>query len=188
MYPTRGRRNADPAGRPSTSTEPPAIRWTPTIERMSVDLPLPLGPRRPVTDPAATLQLSPGRTTTPRRVTRRPSMRIAGSIAATEPKHEQGIGRPRVAGWHSLSVEKQFLDAGAPHGSDKLPARAPVPETARAAGGPTRLTEVALPSALGLDRVCAGAPRAEHLGGLAHDARAVPRAGSLHAVLPPAGD
>jgi multiple sugar transport system permease protein len=54
MYPTRGRSSAAPAGRPSTSTDPPAIRWTPTTDRMKVDFPLPLGPSRPVTVPFAT--------------------------------------------------------------------------------------------------------------------------------------
>ena len=38
-----------PAGRPRTSTSPPSTIWTPTIARMSVVLPQPLGPRRPTT-------------------------------------------------------------------------------------------------------------------------------------------
>jgi len=41
---------------------------------------LPLGPRSPVTEPAATSQLSPGSTSTPPLRTRRSSTRIAGSI------------------------------------------------------------------------------------------------------------
>ena len=56
----RGAAPATPAGcaehrRPS----PPATICTPTIARISVDLPLPLGPSSPVTEPAATSQLSP---------------------------------------------------------------------------------------------------------------------------------
>ena len=54
MYATRLRRPAEPAGSPSTVTVPDATTWVPTIARMSVDLPLPLGPRRPVTVPRAT--------------------------------------------------------------------------------------------------------------------------------------
>ena len=34
---------------------PPRTRWTPTIERISVDLPLPFGPSKPVTQPRATV-------------------------------------------------------------------------------------------------------------------------------------
>src|SRR4029077_12417382 len=64
----------------------------PQSERMSVALRLPLGPSRPVTEPDATSQLSPGRTITPRRVTRRFSMRIAGSVATTETKNERATG------------------------------------------------------------------------------------------------
>src|SRR5215470_9029883 len=83
MYPTRARRAGDPAGSPSTSTDPPATRWTPTIERISVDLPLPLGPSSPVTEPCATSQLRPGSTVVPPRTTRRSCTRIAGPVIAS---------------------------------------------------------------------------------------------------------
>jgi hypothetical protein len=59
---------------------------TPTIARISVDLPLPLGPSSPVTDPDETLQLNPGRTVVPPRTTRRSSMWIAGSVIAADTK------------------------------------------------------------------------------------------------------
>src|SRR5512133_1501082 len=76
----RARSPFAPAGRPSTETEPPATRCTPTTARMSVVLPLPLGPSRPVTDPWATSHVSSGRTMAPPRTTRRRSTRIAGSV------------------------------------------------------------------------------------------------------------
>ena len=38
-----------PAGRPSTVTSPPSTCCTPTMARISVLLPHPLGPSRPVT-------------------------------------------------------------------------------------------------------------------------------------------
>ena len=49
-----GRRRA----RPSTSTVPLRIIWTPTIARISVVLPDPLGPSRPVTLPPGTSRLT----------------------------------------------------------------------------------------------------------------------------------
>src|SRR5215217_6677582 len=79
MYATRLRSDGDPAGSPSTRTLPPATICTPTIARMSVDLPLPLGPSSPVTRPAAISAESPGSTTRSPRTTRR----SLTSIAAT---------------------------------------------------------------------------------------------------------
>src|SRR5436190_1252176 len=66
----RPRSPLEPAGMPSTSTTPSAIRCTPTMARISVVLPLPLGPSRPVTDPRSISQLRAGRTTLPPRTTR----------------------------------------------------------------------------------------------------------------------
>ena len=45
------RSGAEPAGSPSTVTVPDLTIWTPTIARISVVLPLPLGPSSPVTLP-----------------------------------------------------------------------------------------------------------------------------------------
>ena len=59
VYATRLRRAGEPAGSPSTVTVPDATTWVPTIARMSVDLPLPLGPRSPVTVPARDLERDP---------------------------------------------------------------------------------------------------------------------------------
>jgi hypothetical protein len=53
------------------------MRCTPTIARSSVDLPLPLGPSRPVTRPGSTHAERPGRTTVPPRRTRSRSTRTA---------------------------------------------------------------------------------------------------------------
>src|SRR4029453_16483941 len=54
MYPMRERSAPLPASRPSTRSDPDRITWTPTIDLINVDLPLPLGPRSPVTTPART--------------------------------------------------------------------------------------------------------------------------------------
>ena len=51
-----GAARGDPAGRPSTRTSPPATTWTPTSARIRVILPQPLGPSRPVTEPARDLE------------------------------------------------------------------------------------------------------------------------------------
>jgi hypothetical protein len=59
MYPIRRRRPREPAGSPNTCTVPDRIFWTPTMQRISVVLPLPLGPSRPVTAPLAMVQLNP---------------------------------------------------------------------------------------------------------------------------------
>ena len=59
------RSGGDPAGRPSTSTSPPATTWTPTTERISVLLPQPLGPSSPVTLPRATSKETSSSTTLP---------------------------------------------------------------------------------------------------------------------------
>ena len=61
-----------PAGEPSTSTAPLVIRCTPTIERISVVLPQPDGPSRPVTCPDLTTKSRSRRTSLPPRVTLRP--------------------------------------------------------------------------------------------------------------------
>ena len=73
------RRAGEPAGRPSTvDRRPLATSWTPTIARISVVLPEPLGPSRPVTEPAETVSESPGSTCVPPRLTRRSETTIAG--------------------------------------------------------------------------------------------------------------
>ena len=53
------RSGGDPAGWPSTVTVPDLTICTPTIARISVVLPLPLGPSRPVTLPAGMAQVMP---------------------------------------------------------------------------------------------------------------------------------
>ena len=72
MYPTRLRSGGEPAGSPSTVIRPPATIWTPTTARISVDLPPPLGPTRPVTVPASTSSERSSSTATPPRTTLRP--------------------------------------------------------------------------------------------------------------------
>ena len=62
-YATRCRCSADPAGSPSTVTVPLSTFCTPTIERMSVVLPHPLGPSRPVTCPRGMSSWRPSNTT-----------------------------------------------------------------------------------------------------------------------------
>ena len=61
----------DPAGWPRTVTVPDATIWVPTIERMSVVLPQPDGPRRPVTVPRAISTEKSCRATRLPRTTRR---------------------------------------------------------------------------------------------------------------------
>ena len=51
-------RRSCPPGRPSTRTSPAATTWTPTIARIRVDLPLPLGPSSPVTTPPSTRRVT----------------------------------------------------------------------------------------------------------------------------------
>ena len=46
-----GAQAAEPAGSPSTVTAPDSTIWTPTIARISVVFPVPLGPSSPVTAP-----------------------------------------------------------------------------------------------------------------------------------------
>ena len=77
------RRAGDPAGSPRTVTLPDATIWTPTIARMSVDLPQPLGPSRPVTAPAATSRETPRSTSVPPRCTCRSRTDIAGAASTT---------------------------------------------------------------------------------------------------------
>src|SRR5439155_6843044 len=69
--PTRGRSSRDPAGAPSTSTVLERTSWTPTIARISVDLPQPLGPSNPVMRPGTTLSEMPCSTRAPPRSTTR---------------------------------------------------------------------------------------------------------------------
>jgi hypothetical protein len=52
------------------------------MARMSVDFPLPLGPSNPVTDPAATSQVSADSTVVPPRTTRSWSTRTADVVIA----------------------------------------------------------------------------------------------------------
>src|SRR6266849_2874774 len=81
MYATRRRSAGAPAGSPSTRTSPLSTIWTPTIARITVVLPLPLGPSRPVTFRAATLAESPGSATLSPRTTRRSRISIAATHA-----------------------------------------------------------------------------------------------------------
>ena len=69
MYATRLRSGGDPASR-DRHARAPAMICTPTIARMSVDLPLPLGPSRPVTA----------------RPRRRPRARQHDTLAAYDPE------------------------------------------------------------------------------------------------------
>src|SRR5262245_48166597 len=87
MYPIRERSAVDPAGCPSTSILPLTTFWTPTIARNNVDLPLPLGPSRPVTEPASTSQLRYGKTTASPRTTRRSTTLIADALTGHDPRH-----------------------------------------------------------------------------------------------------
>ena len=77
-YPTRLRRGADPAASPRTVTVPDATSCTPTIERINVDFPQPLGPSNPVTTPDPMSSVSPSRTGLPPRTTVRSETAIAG--------------------------------------------------------------------------------------------------------------
>src|SRR5664280_1787583 len=70
---------------PSTWTEPPAIRCTPTIARISVVLPQPLGPSSPVTVPDWTEQETPGRPSLPPRTTSNPSTTTVPPVLVTAP-------------------------------------------------------------------------------------------------------
>src|SRR5580765_653799 len=79
MYATRLRSDGEPASSPSTRTLPLATICTPTIARISVDLPLPLGPSSPVTRPDAMSAESPGSTTRSPRTTRRSRISIAAT-------------------------------------------------------------------------------------------------------------
>src|SRR3954471_751037 len=74
----RVRRVGWPAGRPRTSRVPVTLAWVPTIERISVDLPQPEGPRRPVIWPRGTSKARPRRTVRGPRATVRPSAWTAG--------------------------------------------------------------------------------------------------------------
>jgi hypothetical protein len=60
-------------------TLPAATICTPTIDRINVDLPHPLGPSKPVTEPLATESETARRTACPPRSTSRPSTLIAVS-------------------------------------------------------------------------------------------------------------
>ena len=81
-YATRDRSAGVPAASPSTRTAPPATTCTPTIARISVVLPEPLGPSRPVTAPAATFTETSSMTTLPPRTTRSSSISTAGTSRA----------------------------------------------------------------------------------------------------------
>ena len=75
----------DPAGSPSTRDAcPTATIWTPTIARISVDLPQPLGPSRPVTAPAGDLEGDArAAPRSPPRFTCRSRTAMAGAASAT---------------------------------------------------------------------------------------------------------
>src|SRR5581483_7316376 len=70
-----------PAGSPRTTTAPASTTCTPTIARMSVVLPEPFGPRRPVRRPGATDSERSRRTRRPPRRTRRERTEMAPSTA-----------------------------------------------------------------------------------------------------------
>src|SRR4051794_36607354 len=71
-----------PAGCPSTVTVPDLTICTPTIARINVVLPLPLGPSSPVTLPAGTTQSTPCSTVRFPRSTTRSRTSTAVSMAA----------------------------------------------------------------------------------------------------------
>ena len=73
----RRRSDGEPAGSPSTVTVPLSTTCEPTIARMRVVLPLPLGPSRPTTCPTGTLRSSDSMTAFPPRTTRNPRTSIA---------------------------------------------------------------------------------------------------------------
>src|SRR5262245_2580235 len=79
MYPIRLLSDELPASSPSTRSEPDVITWTPTIDRISVDLPLPLGPSNPVTTPARTVADRSSNAGRPPRTTRRRLLTTADS-------------------------------------------------------------------------------------------------------------
>src|SRR6476659_2280162 len=127
------RRPGNPAGSPSTSTRPEATICTPTIERISVDLPHPLGPSRPVMRPAATSTDTPSSTRCPPRLTTRSRMLIAASFTATQSRRApmidlgwrhhhlltKGVHRPRTADLHIMR-EREVTDAGGMRFGTKL--------------------------------------------------------------------
>src|SRR5262249_20495885 len=78
-YPTCARSDREPASSPSTCTVPPASRCTPTIARISVVLPDPLGPSSAVTVCFGTSNDSSGSTPLPPRTTRSSRTSIAGA-------------------------------------------------------------------------------------------------------------
>ena len=82
-YATRVRSAAEPAGRPSTSIDPESTTCTPTIERMRVVLPLPLGPSRPTMRPLGTVSDRPCSTGMRARRTCRSLTTMAGGAAAS---------------------------------------------------------------------------------------------------------
>ena len=87
---------AAPASRPaapSTVTSPPATTCTPTIARISVDLPLPLGPRRPVTAPPSMSTERSRRTVAPPRSTRRPCTSIVAAHDGSKQRAHYGSRR-----------------------------------------------------------------------------------------------
>ena len=70
-YPIRCRSALPPATSPNAMTVPEVSCWTPTRERISVDLPQPLGPSSPVTLPCSIVKPIPLRTSCPPRRTTR---------------------------------------------------------------------------------------------------------------------
>src|SRR5690606_37170949 len=66
----------------STVTRPDRITWVPTMARMRVVLPLPLGPISPVTTPAGMRALSPSRTRRRPRSTTRSATSMAVSMGS----------------------------------------------------------------------------------------------------------
>src|SRR4051794_8536884 len=92
------------------------MRWTPTIARISVVFPQPLGPSRPVTERDATRTLRHGSTTRPPRETRRPSISIAARaswlISAREVGGVDQVVLERVDEQVQLDPHALALEAG----------------------------------------------------------------------------
>src|SRR5262249_22103138 len=90
-YPTCARSDREPASSPSTCTVPPASRCTPTIARISVVLPDPLGPSSAVTVCFGTSNDRSGSTTFPPRTTRSSRTSIAGAEVGRRTGHTRPL-------------------------------------------------------------------------------------------------
>src|SRR4051794_14622799 len=85
---------------------------TPTIERINVDLPQPLGPRRPVTDPEPTSSDKPPKISRPPRTTVRSETTMADESAFTVPTLTQADATGATLAWASVPESRQSTGTG----------------------------------------------------------------------------